>query len=286
MTRLVPPRLLKRAAWALALTGMAAGGLVSAQPAPQQGPPPAPLPTPGPGAPVAEEAPPIDVPPPAPMVVPPISEKEVAPAPAPKAQVVETPAETPVRRARYDIAILQALDKVTAESLRFEAAVGRPVRYKNLVFTVRACERSAPDEPIEDSIAYLTVDSQPRPTPGKPAPPARQAFRGWMYASSPGLNPLQHPSYDAWLITCRAARPLTPAPAAAPTRPVAAAAPGARPAAPPAKSSAAPAPVPKAAPTPAPKAAAPAAPAPKAATPPVPALKAEPAPPPAEEPIT
>ncbi|HVI31003.1 DUF2155 domain-containing protein [Phenylobacterium sp.] len=267
---------------------MAAAGLVSAQPAPQQGQTPAPLPTPGPAAPVAEEAPPIDVAPPAPMVVPPISEKEVAPAPPPKAQVVETPAETPVRRARYDIAILQALDKVTAETLRFEAAVGRPVRYKNLVFTVRACERSAPDEPIDDSIAYLTVDSQPRPAPGKPAPPARQAFRGWMYASSPGLNPLQHPSYDAWLITCRAARPLTSAPAAAPTRPMAAAAPAVRPAAPPAKaavaapparSPATPAPAPKAASTPAPKAAAPVAPPPKAEPPP-------PAAAPVEEPIT
>jgi hypothetical protein len=49
--------------------------------------------------------------------------------------------ETPVRRSRYDVAVLQALDKVTADSVRFEAAVGRPVRYKSLVFTVKACER-------------------------------------------------------------------------------------------------------------------------------------------------
>ncbi|WP_414696218.1 DUF2155 domain-containing protein [Phenylobacterium sp.] len=235
---------------------------------------------PAPGT-VAEEAPPIDVPAPAPIVVPPISEKEVAPAPAPKAQVVETPIETPVRRARYDVAILQALDKVTAETLRFEAAVGRPVRYKNLIFTVRACERSAPDEPVEDSIAYLTVDSQPRPERGKPAPPARQAFKGWMYASSPGLNPLQHAGYDAWLITCRAARPLTPppapqsTPAAAPPRAVAAAAPAAK-ASPPATASAPAAPAPKAVP-PVPSKASPAPPRPE----PVPA-----APPPAEEPVT
>jgi hypothetical protein len=96
---------------------------------------------------------------------------------------------------------------VTAESLRFEAAVGRPVRYKSLVFTVKACERSAPEEPVDDSIAYLTVDSQPRPAPGRPALAPRQAFKGWMYASSPGLHPLDHPVYDAWLITCRAAAP-------------------------------------------------------------------------------
>ncbi|HEY8617705.1 MAG TPA: DUF2155 domain-containing protein [Phenylobacterium sp.] len=277
--RVVPPRLLKRTAWAAAITAAAAAGLVSAQPAQPPGEPePGPMPAPGT---VAEEAPPIDVPAPAPIVVPPISEKEVAPAPAPKAQVVETPIETPVRRARYDVAILQALDKVTAETLRFEAAVGRPVRYKNLIFTVRACERSAPDEPVEDSIAYLTVDSQPRPERGKPAPPARQAFKGWMYASSPGLNPLQHAGYDAWLITCRAARPLTPppapqsTPAAAPPRAVAAAAPAAK-ASPPATASAPAAPAPKAVP-PVPSKASPAPPRPE----PVPA-----APPPAEEPVT
>ena len=42
------------------------------------------------------------------------------------------------------------LDKVTAETLRFEAPVGKPIRYKTLVFTVKACERSAPDEALED----------------------------------------------------------------------------------------------------------------------------------------
>ena len=109
--------------------------------------------------------------------------------------------------------MLQALDKVTAESVRFEAAVGRPVRFRSLVFTVKACERAAPDEAIDDSIAYLTVDSQPRPQPGKPALAPRQAFKGWMYASSPGLHPLEHPVYDAWLITCRAAAPPIAAPA-------------------------------------------------------------------------
>jgi hypothetical protein len=24
-----------------------------------------------------------------------------------------------------------------------------------------------------------------------------------MFASSPGLNPLQHPVYDAWVVACR-----------------------------------------------------------------------------------
>jgi hypothetical protein len=194
--------LLRRGAWLAVLASMTAGGLVAAQPVPPQV-----ATEPPPKAPAAEEAPPVSVPTPAPLAVPPISEKEVAAAPPPTTAAEAKPPGLPVRRARYDIAVLEALDKVTAESLRFEAAVGRPVRYKSLIFTVKACERSTPDEPLDDSIAYVTVDSQPRPAPGKPPLSPRQTFKGWMYASSPGLHPLEHPVYDAWLITCRAAAP-------------------------------------------------------------------------------
>lgn len=208
------------------LSALAGAGVVSAQPTTQNTqptqptllqPPPAvqPSTTPNGGAappvaqppPAREEAPPAQVAPPPPVAAPPIAAEEVEEAPPPKAQVAAKPAEA-AKRTRYDVAVIQALDKVSAESMRFEAAVGRPVRYKNLVFTVKACERSSADEAVEDSIAHVTVESQPRAAPGKPTPPPRQAFRGWMYASSPGLNPLEHPIYDAWLITCRAAAPV------------------------------------------------------------------------------
>jgi len=202
----------KRAGGLTAVVAMAAAGFVSAQPAPQAPPqeaaPKAPDEAPPPGA---------NVPAPAPTPTPPISEKEVAPAPPPEAEEPKTPA-APQRRARYDVAVLQALDKVTAESLRFEARVGQPVRYKTLIFTVKACERAAPDEAFDDSIAYVTIDSQPRAAPGGAAIAPKQAFKGWMYASSPGVHPLEHPVYDAWLITCRAAAPVGPAAPAAPAR--------------------------------------------------------------------
>lgn len=124
----------------------------------------------------------------------------------PKTQTVEKPAQ-PTLRTRSGAAIIQAIDKVTAETLRFEAPVGQPIRYKTLVFTVRACETTAPDEEAPDSMAYMTIDSQPRSLTGRAPPPPKQVFRGWMFAASPGLNPLQHPVYDAWLIACRAPGP-------------------------------------------------------------------------------
>jgi len=198
-------RLLHRVGFGVAL-GAALTGMVAAQPTP----PPAPTPAEAPPAPTVgppEEAPPSAVTAPQPTTAPPLKAEDVAPAAAPKEQVAEKPVAAPIRRTRYNIAVLQALDKVTAETLRFEAAVGQPVRWKGLVFTVRACERSAPDEAIEDAIVYLTIDSQPRPQPGRPTPPPRQAFKGWMFAASPGLNPVEHATYDAWAISCRANAP-------------------------------------------------------------------------------
>ena len=134
------------------------------------------------------------------------------PPPAQTAAPVEEPKEleeppVPPKRARANAAILQAIDKVTAETNRFEAPVGQPIRYKSLVFTDRACETAAPDELAPESVAYIVVDSEPRPQPGRARRPSRQIFRGWMYASSPSINPLEHPVYDAWLIACRTAAP-------------------------------------------------------------------------------
>ena len=114
------------------------------------------------------------------------------------------PTTTPGRRQRRPVAIIQAIDKVTAESMRFEVEVGgRPVRFnKTLIFSARACEVSASDEQTEDAIAYLEVGVQPR---GVIVPTeARQIFKGWMFASSPGVSGLQHPIYDAWVVGCKA----------------------------------------------------------------------------------
>lgn len=157
---------------------------------------------------IEEEAPPAVVEAPPPAVAPPVPASQLAPAELPERRVADLPVESVRQRERFAVAVLQAVDKVTAETIRFEAPVGQPVRYKSLILTVRACEHTAGDEPTEDTIAYLTVDSQPKPQAGRPAPGPRQVFKGWIYASSPGLSGPEHPVYDAWLITCRTAAPL------------------------------------------------------------------------------
>jgi hypothetical protein len=163
--------------------------------------------------PPAAEVPKVVAPGPTPEAPP----QEIAPAPpsatetAPAAsgrpsggtgQQAKAPA--PVKRTLYNAAIMQAVDKVTAETLRFEVQVRQPVRYKGLIFTLHTCEASPPGT-LPAAFAHLEIDSQPQPLPGRPPNPTKQVFKGWMMADAPGLHPLEHPVYDAWLIACKTA---------------------------------------------------------------------------------
>lgn len=188
-------------------------GLVLAQ---EISPPPPPGYVPGQGfAPAPGETPPAGQPAPPVITLQEAPPPEEAPIPPPRitndtAEAVpdQPPAKKgdPQKRPRFASAILQAVDKTTAETLRFEAKVGEPVRYKGLVMTVHACEGAAPDEGYTDSYAHVDVQAQPEALARQPA---RIVFRGWMFASSPGMHPVEHPLYDVWLIACK-----TPAPGA------------------------------------------------------------------------
>ena len=128
------------------------------------------------------------------------AEEEIAAEKPVAKKAIEQP-DTPARRQRRKFAVIQAIDKVTAESMKFEVEVGgRPVRFnRNLIFAARACEVTTPDELTEDAIAYIDVSLQPR---GQQASP-RQIFRGWMFASSPSVSGIQNPYYDAWIVGCK-----------------------------------------------------------------------------------
>ena len=163
-----------------------------------------------PPPPVTPETPAIYPPEPPPPGSEPPSESASAP---PKSEAPESarvksvpppPAAEPQSqvRQRHGGAIIQGLDKITAETMRFEVRVGHPVRYKGLVFTVRECETTGADEPMADSMAFVEVRDEPRSAGGEQT--SHEVFAGWMFASSPGLRPLQHPVYDAWLIACKA----------------------------------------------------------------------------------
>jgi hypothetical protein len=109
----------------------------------------------------------------------------------------------PLKRPRYGVAIIRALDKVTAESVMFEVPVGETRRYKGLTYTVKACETNAPDEARPDVMAYLEISTVPFVRSNEPTQPAHLIFRGWTFAASPGINAMQHAVYDAWVVNCK-----------------------------------------------------------------------------------
>jgi hypothetical protein len=174
-------------------------------PPPTESAPSAPAPVAAPPAPpvVLNQGPPPDEGGPPPPAAELSNEAEAEPLPAPP----PLKKGDPLKRPRFASAILQAVDKTTAETLRFEAKVGEPVRYKGLVLTVHACEGAAADEGYTDSIAHIDVQAQPEAAAHQPA---RVVFRGWMFASSPGLHPVEHPLYDVWLIACKTPAPVAP----------------------------------------------------------------------------
>ncbi len=137
---------------------------------------------------------------------------------------------------------LRALNKITARYVDIEAPIGEPARFNSLEILPRFCDKRPPEE-FPETTAFLEVfdrdlsrarasasaemkgrkDAPPEPAV-EPAsvppstddigahlsPAADQApidpdriFAGWMFASSPSLNALEHPVYDVWVIDCK-----------------------------------------------------------------------------------
>ena len=94
------------------------------------------------------------------------------------------------------VAVLRALDKITARITEMEVAVGSEAVFGTLILKPVYCRTRAPIEPPE-TFAYLEIDDVNRQG-GRD-----RVFEGWMLASSPALNPLEHPVYDVWVINCK-----------------------------------------------------------------------------------
>ncbi len=104
--------------------------------------------------------------------------------------------------ARAETVVLRALDKTYGLAKDIAIPVGKPMKFGTLTITPKSCAKRAPEETPEVS-AYLTIDDKPVVDANQPAPQQNTVFSGWMFASSPALNALEHPSYDVWVIDCR-----------------------------------------------------------------------------------
>lgn len=81
-----------------------------------------------------------------------------------------------------------------------EAQLKADPKSKKPATDVALAEKASPAQAIAPGKkeTHFTVDKS------APADPDR-IFSGWMFASSPGLNSLDHPVYDVWVIDCKTA---------------------------------------------------------------------------------
>lgn len=99
-------------------------------------------------------------------------------------------------------AVLRGLDKVTGHARDIPVTVGgAPVRFGSLEVVARSCNKRPAEETPEVAI-YVEVYDTPPARDGQQRARA-EIFHGWLFASSPGLNAIEHPVYDLWAIDCR-----------------------------------------------------------------------------------
>ena len=108
-----------------------------------------------------------------------------------------------------DTVVLQGLDKVTARVWTFEVKIGQVVRFGTLEIQPRFCDRAPPEDPPESKV-FLDIYE------ARAGEEKADLFHGWMFASSPALNPLEHPVYDVWVVDCKRTQEVAPPAAAQP----------------------------------------------------------------------
>ena len=94
------------------------------------------------------------------------------------------------------IAIFAGLDKILGQTTTFEAKIGEEKKFGGLVVKADVCH-SRPITEDPKTVAFVEVDEAR--TDGS----RKRIFSGWMFAESPGLNAVEHPLYDVWLVGCK-----------------------------------------------------------------------------------
>ncbi|MFT5343269.1 MAG: hypothetical protein ACI9BH_002488 [Paracoccaceae bacterium] len=88
--------------------------------------------------------------------------------------------------------VLRGLDKVNGRTVDVEVGRGGIVQVFGLEVGLADCRYPA-ENPTGDAYAFLTI---------RETGLAATEFEGWMIASAPALNALDHSRYDVWILRC------------------------------------------------------------------------------------
>jgi hypothetical protein len=103
------------------------------------------------------------------------------------------------------VAVFSGLDKISGKISTFDVPIDHSVKFGALTITPRVCySRTASENP--QTTSFVQVDEMTL------AKQTQRLFSGWMFASSPGLNGIEHPVYDVWLNDCKGGKSTEPVP--------------------------------------------------------------------------
>jgi len=89
--------------------------------------------------------------------------------------------------------LVRVLNKTDGSLRDLEIATGQTVTSGRLRITLKDC-RYPRGNPSGNAYAFLEIFDQGIEKP---------TYSGWMVASAPALNPLDHPRYDVWVLRCK-----------------------------------------------------------------------------------
>lgn len=92
-------------------------------------------------------------------------------------------------------ALMQSMDKLTGRVKKITVPVNSQINYGDFSLVLRACKKNPPEETPEN---FAFVDVADKSLGDK----EYNIFRGWMLSSTPGMNAIEHPIYDVWLLEC------------------------------------------------------------------------------------
>ena len=119
--------------------------------------------------------------------------------------IIILPTQLLAERISNRVVVFSGLDKITGRIHSFDVYLNETVQFGALQITPRVCySRPVSEKPKTTTfieVDEITLDDK-----------IRRIFTGWMFASSPGLNAVEHSVYDIWLKDCKMDSEEVPAP--------------------------------------------------------------------------
>jgi len=91
---------------------------------------------------------------------------------------------------------IKILDKISSKNISVKLVNGENFKYSDLQIKSIKCKHSEFDDDPE-IIAYVQVKDLSNKKKDEV-----YVFNGWMFSSSPSINPFDHSVYDIWLTGC------------------------------------------------------------------------------------